>query len=57
VPVRVLTGTSGARVFIAAALEGATTLTLDLGYTRSSGDAPVIVSLTLPVPSTPGAPA
>ena len=57
VPVQVLAGTSGARVFVAVGLEGAMTLTLDFGYARSTGDAPVVASLTLPVPSAPGAPA
>lgn len=57
VPVRVLTGTSGARILLAVGLEGAGTLTLNLSYARSTGDAPVAASLTLPVPSAPGAPA
>jgi hypothetical protein len=57
VPLRVLAGASGARVIVAVGLQGATSLTLDFGYARSTPDAPAVASLTLPVPSAPGAPA
>ncbi len=57
VPLRVLAGTSGARVIVAVGLQGVTSLTLDFGYARSTPDALAVASLTLPVPSAPGAPA
>ncbi|MBS1696615.1 MAG: hypothetical protein JST91_30905 [Actinobacteria bacterium] len=54
-PTQVLAGTTGARVLIAVGLQRVTTLELEFAYARSTGDAPVFASLTLPVPSAPGA--
>jgi hypothetical protein len=57
VAAQVVTGTTGARLLAAVSPGGFSRLTVRLSYQRSAGDVAVLDTLTLTVPTAPGAPA
>jgi hypothetical protein len=54
VTAKVLGGTTGARVVIAAPLAGADAVAITLHYRRAAGDTPDTRTMTLQVPAAPG---